>query len=307
MPGEGFDVGDDDGAGFLPGSAADSPAVADTQAGGRALERPEDQFAAAHDIESHPEKLHPFIDESGGLGHACDGIRFIPEQSGDILIQTQILEGPQGQMAVAVGVLVEIFLMPLLRLVEGAQRLEFNLQRLPDAGLDGRVNLLKHRQIGRIRIIDTGAVAGACVVPLLIEAEGVDDVEIQFREQSKGDFLRTVTHPDRLRKAGGIGVNLLVRGTAGEIRIPLRISADGRNHAVDPGEEVLCTPEASPCKIDLFHTSTQWIFTPLRSIPRNQVIWRFANWWMAMESFSKSSCSESSPRRNKVTYLYSRP
>ena len=60
--------------------------------------------------------------------------------------------------------------MPLLRLVEGAQRLELNLQRLPDAGLDGRVNLLKHRQIGSIRIIDTGAVAGAHVVPLLIEA-----------------------------------------------------------------------------------------------------------------------------------------
>jgi len=36
---------------------------------------------------------------------------------------------------------------------------------------------------------------------------------------------------------------------------------------------------------------------PLRSMPRNQVIWRFANWWMAVESCVKSSSSLSSPCR----------
>ena len=34
----------------------------------------------------------------------------------------------------------------------------------------------------------------------------------------------------------------------------------------------------------IVYTSVQWIRIPLRSMPRNHVIWRFANWWMAVAS-----------------------
>lgn len=45
----------------------------------------------------------------------------------------------------------------------------------------------------------------------------------------------------------------------------------------------------SATALDAAYTSTQWMRTPLRSIPRNQVIWRLANWWMAVASFSRMS------------------
>ena len=45
----------------------------------------------------------------------------------------------------------------------------------------------------------------------------------------------------------------------------------------------------SATALDTAYTSTQWMRTPLRSIPRNQVIWRLANWWMAVASFSRMS------------------
>lgn len=47
--------------------------------------------------------------------------------------------------------------------------------------------------------------------------------------------------------------------------------------------------QQSATALDTTYTSTQWMCTPLRSIPRNQVIWRLANWWMAVASFSRMS------------------
>lgn len=47
--------------------------------------------------------------------------------------------------------------------------------------------------------------------------------------------------------------------------------------------------QQSATALDTAYTSTQWMRTPLRSIPRNQVIWRLANWWMAVASFSRMS------------------
>lgn len=47
--------------------------------------------------------------------------------------------------------------------------------------------------------------------------------------------------------------------------------------------------QQSATAFDAAYTSTQWMCTPLRSIPRNQVIWRLANWWMAVASFSRMS------------------
>lgn len=47
--------------------------------------------------------------------------------------------------------------------------------------------------------------------------------------------------------------------------------------------------QQSATALDAAYTSTQWMCTPPRSIPRNQVIWRLANWWMAVASFSRMS------------------
>ena len=117
VAGEGFDVGDYHGAGFFPGGAADSAAVGDAEAGGWALERPQYQLlpktraltvapsgsithnGIPHNIESHPEEFHPFVNEGGDFGHAGDGIRLIPQKSGDILIEAEIPEGLTGERA----------------------------------------------------------------------------------------------------------------------------------------------------------------------------------------------------------------
>ena len=45
-------------------------------------------------------------------------------------------------MTITVGVLIEILLMPLLRLEEIPQRLKFHLKRLAETGLYRGVNLL---------------------------------------------------------------------------------------------------------------------------------------------------------------------
>ena len=215
VAGEGLDVGNDHGAGLLPGSAAYSAAISDAKAGGRPLEGPQNKFLAfsdsiPNDIKPHPEKLHPFIDDGGGFGHARHRVGLIPQKRGKILIQTEILENPCRQMAVAVRILIQIQLMPFLCFEKAPQRLQFNRQRLPDTGLDGRVNSLKHRQIGRIGVVDAGTVSGALIMPLPIKAEGIDDAEIEVCKGLEGDALRPIAHPYGLRETGGVGIDLLV-------------------------------------------------------------------------------------------------
>ena len=155
-------------------------------------------------------------------------------------------------MAVSVGVFIQIFLMPLLRLEEVPQRLQFHRQWLAKARLDGRERILQNRAVGRIGIVDAGAIARALVMPLAVQAQGVDDAEIEIRQRRKADALGAVAHADGLRKAGGVGVDLLVRGAPVELRRALGIAADGAHYAVDPGEEMLRAPKASACEIYLF-------------------------------------------------------
>ena len=39
------------------------------------------------------------------------------------------------------------------------------------------------------------------------------------------------------------------------------------------------------CRAAFYCTWVQWMTVPRRSMPRNQVIWRLANWWMAVASW----------------------
>ena len=68
VAGELLDVGDDDGADFLPGGAADAFAVGDVGAGDWTLEGGKDEFGAGDAVEARPPEAESVVEEGGGVG-----------------------------------------------------------------------------------------------------------------------------------------------------------------------------------------------------------------------------------------------
>src|SRR5690606_39937363 len=79
VPGEGVDVGDDLGAALGHGRAADAAADGDAHAGRTALERPEDQLAALHQVEAGPAQVGDVVVDLG-----CD-VREVGQPVGLVL------------------------------------------------------------------------------------------------------------------------------------------------------------------------------------------------------------------------------
>ena len=67
MAGKLLNIGDDDGATFLPGGAADAFAVGDVGAGDWTLEGGEDKFVAGDAVEARPPETESVVKESGGV------------------------------------------------------------------------------------------------------------------------------------------------------------------------------------------------------------------------------------------------
>ena len=67
MAGELLDVGNYDGAGFLPGGAADAFTVGDVGAGNGTLEGGEDELVAGNAVEARPPEAERVVKESGGV------------------------------------------------------------------------------------------------------------------------------------------------------------------------------------------------------------------------------------------------
>ena len=86
MPRELVHVRNDQGAGLLPGRAADAAAVADAGAGNGALERAQHQFFTAavrggeHAVESGPVESHPGVDGRRDVGHVGDFVGLAADQ-----------------------------------------------------------------------------------------------------------------------------------------------------------------------------------------------------------------------------------
>ena len=91
MAGELLDVGDDDGATFLPGGAADAFAVGDVSASDGTLEGGEDEFVASDAVEARPPEAERVVKESGGVGEEGDDINRLSGELTDLLEKKLVL------------------------------------------------------------------------------------------------------------------------------------------------------------------------------------------------------------------------
>ena len=253
MAGELLHVGDDEGLRPLPGSAADALPEGDAQAGDRALEGAEDEHIPADAVEARPEEAHPFLQERRRLRHPGDRIVLPFQQMQKVLIQAEIGEGLQGDMAVAVRLFIQILLVVFLRRIEAFERKELHFQRLSqpfgrrteDVGDDGPV--------GEIRVVHACPVARAHILPLPVDAERIDERQETFRQEAEGHPRGVIDDAHSLRMAGCVGIDLLV----GRCRdMPVGISRHSLNDTFDAAEEVFRPPEAAAGEINLLQHVT---------------------------------------------------
>ena len=90
VPGEGFDIGDDDGRVPRPGRPADALPVRDMHAGDGALEGAENQFLPRHAVESGPPETELGVQDGGDVRHLGDGVRLPLEQGGQLALQQAV-------------------------------------------------------------------------------------------------------------------------------------------------------------------------------------------------------------------------
>lgn len=91
MAGELLYIGNDDGAGFLPGGAADAFAVGYVGAGDGALEGREDEFVASNTVEARPPETERVVEERGGVGEERGEVNGVGGELGDLLEQQLVL------------------------------------------------------------------------------------------------------------------------------------------------------------------------------------------------------------------------
>ena len=159
------------------------------------------------------------------------------------------VEECQWQVAVARGILVEVVLVVVLGAVEVLQRFY-----LHDDGVSIVALLLLHDlnddgQIALVGEVDAGAIAGALVLALPVEAGGVDGLHKHTEEELQVGLLVVVSDVYGLGVAGGVGIDLLVGGVPG---MSVSKAHFGLQYAPDLLEEMLAAPEAAASEINLF-------------------------------------------------------
>lgn len=103
-----------------------------------------------------------------------------------------VFEECQWEVAIAVGILVEIFLVVLLGAVEAAEWFDFDAKGKSVIWRFGGEGFLDDGKVGGIDIVDAGAIAGAFVFALLVEACGVDGFEVHLQQELEAYHLGIV-------------------------------------------------------------------------------------------------------------------
>ncbi len=156
----------------------------------------------------------------------------------------------EGEVAVAVGFLVEVVLVVLLCGVEASQGLHLHGDGLVEECLLLGKHLSDDGDVGLVGVIYAGAVARASVVPLAVEACGFYGLEEHVEEELEVGHVLVVGDAHGLGIAGGVGIYLFVGGCLG---VAVGESHLGVDDALDLFEEMFCAPEAPSGEIDLFH------------------------------------------------------
>ena len=94
-------------------------------------------------------------------------------------------------------------------------------------------------------------------MPLLVETQGVDGLKEHLQQELQTDLLRVVLHADRLGKACRVGIYFLVRRV---LRMSVGKTDLRRRHSLNLFEVMLCSPEASSCKINLLRHIRNCLF-----------------------------------------------
>lgn len=154
----------------------------------------------------------------------------------------------EGQVTIALRVLVEVVLVIVFGGEEIAQWQEFYGERLPQ----GILHLLEHGLDGRaqrgVGIVYAGAVLRAFVVPLSVDAEGVDGVKEHSRQEFHVGHVGVKDDAHSLGKACLVGANFFVSGAA--VSLSVSIAHLGFQYACHLLEIVFSPPKAAAGKID---------------------------------------------------------
>ena len=155
-------------------------------------------------------------------------------------------------MAIAAGVLVQIFLVVVLRGIEIEKGQDFHLQRLLVFFLLQGVARPDLRQLGRVRIVDPGAVLDPHVAALPVVGGGVHGKEVPVQQLGQTDPRRVVFDADGLGVAGA-AADLLI---AGVFRGAVGVAHLRADDPIKLIEKLLGAPEAAPGQIDAFDGHT---------------------------------------------------
>ena len=130
---------------------------------------------------------------------------------GDGLGLARQLEEGDRQMAVARGVLLQVVLVVVLGGIEIAQREMLHGEGLAHGPLLVGQDLVDGGCVGLIDVVDARAILCAPVAPLLVDAGGVDGLEVEVEEKGESDPRGVIDDANRLGKSGLVGADLLTR------------------------------------------------------------------------------------------------
>ena len=118
-------------------------------------------------------------------------------------------------------------------------------------GLLSLTALTDDSPIRRVGEIDAGAVLGAFVMTLTVDADGVDGLEIHAEEEGQADNGGVIDDADGFGIAGKVGADILVSGAGG---VAIGVADLGVEDSLQLLEIMLSAPEAATGKVDLFCT-----------------------------------------------------
>ena len=160
---------------------------------------------------------------------------------------SRVFEECEGQMAVAVRILVEIVLMIVLGSIEVLKWLLFNGQWLFPLLLFGFVTGFNDGQVGLVDIVDARTVLRAAVVPLLVDTQRVNGLEIEREQELEAHLCWVVADVHGLSKTCLVSAHLFVSRV---LRDAVGISHFGVRHSFHLLEIVLGSPKAASGEID---------------------------------------------------------
>ena len=126
-----------------------------------------------------------------------------------VLCLTRKIEKGSGQVAVAVGILIQIVLMVFFCRIEIPKWQLLDSDRLWIKGLLFGKHFIDNRELIVADIIDTCAIASAFVVSLTVEAHGIDGLEEHIQQEFKTDHLFIVLDVHRFSIASLVGIDFL--------------------------------------------------------------------------------------------------